>query len=264
MQRILFTLISLIVIIVSVDTACAEERSALFPLGRSGVGDRELPKAFGVSLTVYHQEQDYNLKSLEFSLPGVDPAQLSGILSPPLDLNVENTTDEINLQLDCWVLPFLNVFGIIGRVDGETKVEMEPPLEEITVDYDGLLYGAGLTLAAGGERFFGSLTAVFTSTNLEQEDSSVKAWVFMPRVGIRSGLGQFWIGAMYQQAEEEHSGTETVPLVGNVLYDVELEEEEAWNFLAGMKIDFNDNWKLNLEGGFGKRKQATVSLIYRF
>ncbi|NQT82290.1 hypothetical protein HQ563_04665 [bacterium] len=257
MGKRLLTLISVVGILVVAGVARAEEQAGLFPLGRSWAGDRELPRPFGIGLNFYHQEQDYHLTSLTVNLPNVGLAEAAGV-------GVENTTNEVDVKADLWLLPFLNVFAIVGDVDGETTVDPGPPLSELEVDYEGLVYGGGLTLAAGGKLFFGSVTMVLTGTELDTSSSSVEAWVLMPRFGVHVGRMAFWVGAMYQEAEERHSGHISLPFFGNVNYDVELEEKEPWNYLVGLSAGISKHWNLELEGGFGDREHVVVSVGYRF
>jgi len=253
----LIVLMSLIGIFLTI--ACmGQDSEPMFPLYRAMAGDRELPSPYGIGITYHHQKQDYDLVNLLVSLPGVDIAQAAAAVE------IENTTDEANLKFDLWLLPFLNIFGIIGHVEGETEVTLPPPLGNLDVDYDGLVYGGGFTIAAGIERFFGSLTAVFTETDLDISTSSVEAFVLTPRVGYSAGFGEIWIGAMYQHTQEEHSGDVVIPQFGNVSFEVELEEKDPWNYLAGVKIDLGKSWDLELEGGVGERRHVTASLTYRF
>ena len=239
------------------DAPSAEPSSPLFPLGRSWAGDRELPRPFGIGLDLYHQTQDYELRNLRLDLPMIDLSQVSRI-------EIENATSEESFKADVWLLPFLNVFGIIGNVDGKTTVNPGPPLAELRVNYDGLVYGGGATLAVGGERFFGSISGLLTETDLDFAASSVSAWILTPRFGVRAKSVEFWVGAMYQEAEEHHRGRITVPFFGDVAYDVELEQKEPWNYLVGAGTDIADHWRLELEAGFGNRKHALLVLGYRF
>jgi hypothetical protein len=257
MQKGLLVLIPLLGIAVVANVAQAEERSGLFPLGKSWAGDAELPRPFGIGLSLYRQEQGYDLKSLTVNLPNVGLAEAAGV-------KVENETVEGHLKLDLWLLPFFNVFGIVGRVEGETMVEPGPPLSQIEVDYEGTVYGGGGTVGIGGKRLFGSLSATYTGTELDTATSSVEAWVVTPRVGVRVKGIAFWVGAMYQDAEERHRGNISLPFFGSVTYDVELEEEEPWNYTAGLRAELGKHWELELEGGFGERKHALVSVGYRF
>ena len=69
-------------------------------------------------------------------------------------MDVENDVTQMGAQLEVWLLPFLQVYGVIGQVDGETEVDMSKNpvaaglgLNKMNVDYDGMVYGIGATLA---------------------------------------------------------------------------------------------------------------------
>jgi hypothetical protein len=256
MRRSLLVLLVTTIVLITGSTLHAEEQSSIFPLGRSSVGEQELPLPLGIGITYYYQEQDYGLKSIEINPIPLSPQQLS-------DVEVENRIDEINLQADLWVLPFLNVFGIIGGVSGETTVKMGPYLGDLVVDYDGWVYGGGFTAAAGVKRFFGSFTTHFMLTDLEGDRSSVKAWLLTPKAGIRWKRGALWGGAVYQRAEEEHRGSIAIPPFGELEYKVVLEEKNPWNYLVGGQVALATHWVVEAEGGFGKRQHALVKLTYR-
>ena len=253
-----FVVLVFLIAITFTASSFGQDSEPMFPLYRSMAGDRELPKPYGVGITYHHQKQDYDLADLMVSLPGIDIAQAAAAVK------VENNTSEANLKFDLWLLPFLNIFAIIGHVEGETEVTLPQPLGKLDVEYDGLVYGGGLTLAAGYKDFFGSLTMLFTETDLDVSTSSVEAFVLTPRIGYSTGFGQVYIGAMYQHTEEKHEGSVTIPQFGNVNFEVELEEKDPWNYLAGVKIDLRKNLDLEVEGGVGDRKHVTASLTYRF
>ena len=257
MQKRICALISLGVVLTAVVGVQAEEPSGVLPLGKSWVGDQELPRPYGLGVNLYQQTQDYSLKSLRLNLPYIDMAQAAGV-------GIENRTSEQDLKLDVWVLPFLNVFGIVGNVDGETTVYPGPPLDKLEVNYDGLVYGGGVTLAGGYDRFFVSVSGILTETDLDTATSSVSAWIVTPRLGVRFDDVALWIGGMYQNAEEKHQGRISVPIFGDVAYDVELEEDEPWNYVAGASVEIAEHWGLELEAGFGNRKHGLVSISYRF
>ncbi len=244
----------------AVRPATGEDR--LLPLGKSMAGGAALPLPYGVGVTLHKQDQDYALKSLAIDLPALDGALLR-------NLSVENSTGEANLKLDAWLLPFLNVFALIGRIEGETKVSVPPLIANLTIEYEGVVYGAGMTAAAGVGRWFAALTAICTDTSLDMSDSTVRAWVLNPRVGgtvatRRGSEVTCWLGAMYQRADEEHEGRIDVPGLGTVAYDVELEADEPWNMTAGLSTALSKRVSLELELGFLGRTQATGSLGWRF
>ena len=234
----------------------AGEQSSVFPLGRSWAGNQKLPLPFGIGITYYYQQQDYDLASLDVGPIPLPPGLLS-------DVEVTNDISEINLKADLWILPFLNVFGLIGDVNGETRVDLGPALGQITVDYDGLVYGGGFTAAVGVKRFFTSLTTHFMLTDLKGDRSSVQAWLVTPKAGFVFERGALWGGAMFQRADEEHMGSIEIPYFGEVGYEVVLKEKNPWNFLVGGQFALATHFVLEVEGGFGNRKHAIVSFTYR-
>ncbi|NQU39936.1 MAG: hypothetical protein HQ523_08300 [Lentisphaerae bacterium] len=218
--------------------------------------DNRLPLPFGVGVNYYYQNQGYNLTSLKVNVLADDLAALENIL-------IDNEVRETNLKLDVWVLPFLNCFGILGRVDGTTDVETDL-IPGLSVDYDGVVYGGGITLAGGWDAWFLSLTAAMMETELDTSTSSVKVWIVEPRLGWAGRYGAVWVGGMFQQAEERHEGNITVPVFGMVDYKVEFEQKESWNGAVGIATGLNAHWLIDLEAGFGDRLHASLSATYRF
>lgn len=267
------------------------------PDGASTVEDMDLPLRYGVGLTYHHQSQPYRVVSARITLDGEAVPLESGSLA------VENEVSEVNLKVDAWILPFLNVFGLIGKIEGTTTIPLGklPELDEggdegpdgggdraplpgviplgdlaglnlpdQMVEYNGTVFGGGVTLAAGTKHMFGSLTATYTDTSLDLTDSSVRAWVVTPKVGARmAGPGRIrhtavWIGAMYQDTQESHRGGTSIPSIGAVTFDVELSQEEAWNVVAGAAMEITKTLNFELEAGIGSREQITASAVARF
>jgi len=231
--------------------------------GKSWAGGADVPLPFGAGLTVYEQNQDYGLDRLVVGIPGF------GSL-PTEAIGIDNRTREVNLKLDAWLLPFLNAFVILGELDGRTVVDFSEvplpfPLGRVSIDYDGEVYGGGVTVAFGTERLFASLTPIWTRTSLSGDfESEAEAFVVSPRFGLHDERGSVWLGAMYQSAEESHSGVIALPVVGGVPFAVELSENDAWNALVGLAVELDGHWNLELEGGFGGREAASASVTWRF
>lgn len=222
----------------------------------------KLPKPFGVSLSLYTQSQNYAIDKLALGVQTIDPAAAK-------NLDIENTTKAAHLQADYWVLPFLDVYGILGQVQGTTKVNLSQvniglPLQDLDLEYRGLVYGAGIILAYGGKHVFGTLDLNYNNTSLDVSTSTVSAWLATPRIGYDFGKVSAYVGAMYQHPQETHEGTFDVPGFGPVPYDVTLGAEDAWSYIAGLNAPFGPHWVLTLEGGFGPRTAVLAHLDYRF
>lgn len=236
----------------------------------ASVESAEQAKPFGIGVTYFYQEQSYSISDLDVRQGLVS---LTSFLPNLAGIDVVNSVTEVNVKLDAWLLPFLNVFGLVGSVDGETEIGLPPPFSSLCIDYDGLVYGGGATLAGGWKDLFVSLTATYTDTELDTTDSSITAWVVTPKVGVcidgpdwAQDLA-FWVGAMYQEIDEVHEGSITIPGIGvpniPIDYDVELEEEDPWNYVAGASVTINKRWCVELEGGVGDREHVNLSVTWR-
>ena len=230
------------------------------------VGDRELPRPWGIGLDFYTMKQDYDIKDLSFSLPGVG-------LGDPSDIKVTNEVQHFDLQADAWILPFLNVFGVLGRVDINTVVDFSNvqitglpiSLGKLPVDFKGTVYGGGFTLAYGTENWFTSVTTTFTKTNTSGDlDSKVNSTSIQPRLGLLRNDWRFWVGAMYLKTDETHSGNFDLPYIGPVPFAVELETADKWNYVVGAGYAFTDRAAVRLEYGFGNRNHTLFNFNVRF
>lgn len=255
----------------------AANADALF--GNSLAGDAKLPRTWGIGVDYFDMVQPYQLDYLSFS-PPVLP------IEDPSILDIENDLRHTDLKLDVWVLPFLNVFGIYGRIDGETNIDfsalglpLPPQVSSLAVDYDGDVFGGGAVLAVGNDRWFASLTATYTDTDLSGDfKSKVTAKTIQPRIGARfGGHTEFWVGGYFIEAEESHEGTIELDL-GPIIappggpiprpvpldFAVELSQAEDFNFSFGTHMMFSDAWEATVEVGAGDRSTVLANVTYRF
>ena len=266
-------------------TAHAEGLSSSLPFGKSLAAGHELPLPIGVSGNVFYLEQNLTSKSISLDIP---PLPLPGgpLLLPPglpaQTTNLESRATSTTAKIDAWLLPFLNVYGVAGYVDGETNAQgfsvggLPPEVASLlpssfSVAYSGPVYGGGATLAAGFGNYFVSLDANYTESDLDIGDSTIEAFTVTPRIGINGSLGDLsgtlYIGAQYQDVDENQNGTANFPIAGNqvpVGYSVVSEAEEEWNYLVGFNIKTSNNWNYGVEAGFSDRKHVMATLNYRF
>jgi len=251
--------------------------AALIPLSSSAeglpflkdlAGDADLPRPWGIGFDFFTMDQDYDIKSLTFALPGV-------AVGDPSNIKVTNEVQHFDLKGDAWLFPFLNVFGLVGRVSIDTNVDFTnagitglPPgfsLGQLPVSFNGTVWGGGFTLIYGTERWFTSVTTVYTSTSTSGDlDSKVKSTAVQPRIGLLRGDWQFWGGAMYLDTTEKHSGIFDLPYIGPVPFAVELSTQDNWNYVVGVGYTFNDRADLKFEAGFGNRTHTLLNFNIRF
>jgi hypothetical protein len=271
----------------------SERWSDFLPLSKELAGDTDLPLPFGIGVTGFWQEQDMKTKSdIGFNLDASALNPLLGVIAAKAtSTNVESEVDNLNVRVDGWLFPFLNVYGVYGEVDGEntasglgldivtagilTGAGVTPP-DTFTIPYDGNVYGFGLILAGQWGKYWGTLDYNFIRADLSISTSEIDTRTITPRIGtsgtIGSTRGSLWIGAMHQDIDEKQIGNldfpVTVPVVGMVSlpvnYDARFEQENEWNFLLGGSAELSKQWHASIEGGIGDRKQVMGNLTYRF
>jgi hypothetical protein len=220
--------------------------------------DPNWPQRFGMTGIGYGQKQDYVVGNSEIMLGQLSiPASAIG--------KIENTATQFGVKADLWVLPFWNIHGILGTVDGTTIVNPAVPLfDPIEVNYDGVVYGVGSTLGYGQDWWFASVTGVITETELDSGMASVKSWLVTPKIGVRGEKFEMWIGATFQHVDEQQSGVFNVPNLGMAIYDIELEAAELWNGQLGVRYAVTDSIFVTVEGGFGNRESILGHVEFRF
>lgn len=232
------------------------------------VKEGEFFEPWGVGFDFYTMDQQYEIKSLQFVLPGVS-------LPDPSQLQIDNDVQHMDLKLDVWLTPFLNLFGILGHVDADTVVDFSQapitglpvPITKLPISYDGTVYGGGVNLVFGSRTWFGAVNTTWTDTDLGgQFDSSVSSLSIQPRLGLVRDRWQFWVGGMFLDTEEDHSGTIMLPIPGvpPVPFNVELESADKWNTAVGVGHTFSPKAHLSLEIGFGNRDHTLFNYTYRF
>lgn len=228
--------------------------------------DVELPRPWGIGLDFYTMDQTYDIDYLQFDLPGVS-------LDDPSLLDVTNDVQHFDLKIDAWLLPFLNVFAVIGHLESETVIDLSKapvqglpfPLGKLPVNTDGTVVGLGFTLAYGNDNWFTSLTGTRTETDLSGNfDSSVDSTTLQPRIGLVRGPWQYWVGGLYIDTEESHTGTVQLPVLGAVPFDVVLGNSADWNTALGVRHAFSEHADVTFEVGFGDRDHTLFNFTYRF
>jgi len=298
MSNIKQTIIAAAVAVTFTTTAQADGLSDSLPLGKSLAAGHELPLPLGISANVFFMEQDMKAQSIAINLPNDLAAGLAGLDLPAKATKLESRATSTTAKIDAWVLPFLNVYGVAGYVDGETSASgfslqplTSPPIpaanlpainagiaglspylpNSFSIAYSGPVYGVGVTLAAGYNQFFASVDANYTESDLDIGDSTIEAFVISPRVGITGELGglngSLYVGAMYQDIDEQQNGMVGFPILGqevSVGYDVISEAEEKWNYLVGANLKAGESWNYGIEVGFSERTHVMATLNYRF
>lgn len=250
------------------------------PLWGKGLREKgtDLPLPFGLGVTYTYIRQ--NTRVYDVQVQG-NPL---GVTIPDAD-TYSNTAV---LRADVWILPVLNVYGVIAYTGGTTKPAISLP-NGTTIDsrvtYDRAAYGGGATLAGGYKAYFLTLDSNYTTGAIQTKkgqlgDRALYSLTFTPRFGTNFssgffGQGALWIGGMYMDFAQEVRGTVDLADRGPVLpiivgqddisYRVRIKAKNPWNLLIGGNWQINKRWSLTAEvGGVLDRLHALGALMFRF
>jgi len=233
----------------------------------------DLPRPFGVDLFIHAQDEILKFESIK-----VDGEDLGDLVNLE-DTTLSSTTWVQAAKADVWVLPFVNVMGIVGRATSKTTLglQLSGPFSEaldffepgsgasleLSDDLDSLLYGGGVTLAGGVGNAFATINLQYLTSTVPDAGTSVQAFVFMPLVGYRFPFINVIGGAQYQDYDKKVTGS--IPIEGESPLEFEvLLKSVQWNLILGLQKDLSKSWNFSVMGGFGERTSATFTIGYRF
>lgn len=238
-----------------------------------------LPRPFGVSLGYMHQDQPFDVgdvfvNGIDVTTPGIAEVD-----------EVQNEESTGTLRFDAWIMPFWNVYGILGRTDGQAVgpllINLQPAFPVLCglpgnncridttfeINYKADVIGYGTTIAGGYKDFFGMIDYNRTKADLDISITDARATVISARIGWNGQLGGFtgvlWVGAMYQDIAQ------TLDLQADIgedilLVSIEQSTQEPYNYVVGGQWDINRSFSILAELGFGKRTSQMLNLTYRF
>ena len=274
-----------------------EKKEAIEPITRKipiwGEKIREmgydLPLPFGMGANFVWMDQGIDIRELTV---GVGSASTEPGFIGFSNARSRNTATTV--RLDAWLLPFMNIYGLFGYLDGNTELDINVPgltidvpiigpvpifdpfTIPVDVDYDGVTYGGGITLAGGYKRVFGSVDMNYTRSDINLTDGEVTTLTISPRLGILfeslpiKGSGALWVGAMYMDYKETISDSINLRQIDPELpsltidYEVKIKNKEKLNFIFGGQWEITKRWQVMAEGGVGERKQIILGAFFRF
>jgi len=260
----------------------------------------DLPLPYGIGLTYAKVDQDQLIDNLRVGINGRAQEPFEFVTFT----NISSKNDTLQLKLDAWLFPFMNVFALFGKIDGSAPVDIDldgngmldhlditcggiPPnpnplcpllqdktftLPTINTDFSGETYGIGTVLAGGWNNWFVTVPFIFTYADLEGKNSDGIAITITPRFGRMFNMGSkgnlaLFGGGNYLETEFTVEGQVSTPDGLIVIdYTVDQSNKDRWNLLLGYNWDFNKRWSWMLEynGFIGSREAFITSINRRF
>lgn len=170
----------------------------------------QLPYSAGVSINYFWQESSLVINNLNVGFNNGPQYNLDQVVR----FNTATAAAEAtNIRPDIWLLPFLNVYGILGKVNTSTAIDAgiwvpdgNNNWSEIydfgtKANFNGTTFGLGLTPTIGIGGGWLALDMNIAWTDLAELDKPAMTFVFGPRIGKSFKLPKpesnitFWAGA---------------------------------------------------------------------
>ena len=151
-----------------------------------------LPYSAGLSMQYFIQESDLIIDNLKVGFNNGPMYNLDGLVR--FDKAIA-TASALTVRPDIWVLPFLDVYAIIGKAKASTEVgfgvwipdstntDQEILSAESTVEFQSTTAGLGITPTIGVAGGFLALDMNFAWTDVPQLSKPAFTFVFGPRFG---------------------------------------------------------------------------------
>jgi len=184
-----------------------------------------LPYSAGLSLQYFGQKSDLVIDNLMVGFNGGTMYNLDGLVR--FD-KAEAVSNGVSLRPDIWLLPFLNIYAILGQSAASTEVGYsfwlpdssgdERPIASLSskVEFTATTMGFGLTPTLGVGGGWMALDMNFTWTDIPQLDQPAMAFIFDPRMGKSFRLRNpdeninVWVGGFRVRLNTGTSGS--IPL----------------------------------------------------
>ena len=259
----------------------------------------QLPIPVGVTLFYNNIEADYIATDdfkvqVEGGLLGLRGP--NDYLVPAEDVSITGRDKSVQLKLDAWILPFWNVYGILGYTEGNKDIKAKLdnveglPCKEscngvvlpIPINYTAKNFGLGTVLAGqidpivGDTPFTIMAIGAVIKAKTDTTDSLIKTKLASVRIGQRfdvAGDKLAWFLAYSHQSvrqnvtgEYSFKGTELAPLMEDVKFDIDLAKKETKNISLSVNYDFGsqNEWNLYAEYGFLNWKHLIIGVGRRF
>jgi hypothetical protein len=186
----------------------------------------ELPQTFGIGLVYYKLQRDIVVNDVRIGRNGATPVSVSQFAKFASNSDVDN----INIKADVWVLPFLNLYAIVGKVKNESATEIAVTLggkqfhTVVPTKIDAPVGGLGITLAGGVKSFFGAADINVAKADLGFDDR-FRAVVSSARAGWHGTANsrplRIWANATYWDTFATAKGTVVDPDGGTLAFEVD-------------------------------------------
>lgn len=266
----------------------ADEYTRLLPLYAQEALDlgHELPNPYGIAVMATQAHQRPVLSGFSANLNGL---AIEG-------LAFESTaaeTEGLQLKLDAWVLPFLNVYVAGGKLKGKADVSLSLEGDaaallgalspscascsglDLQATYKGETMTVGFTAFGSWGQYFVALPVAYTWSDIDILTSHVGTVTVGPRFGTYYvsdwGNAAVYAGGSHMSVGKGIQGSVDLnavfPGMSSMPVDFALDYKlpNTWSYVLGFDWAIDKHWNVQGEGNVGDSYKTLISsLTYRF
>lgn len=175
----------------------------------------DLPYAWGASAIYFTQRQEITISKTLIGFNGGEQVDLSEFIRfGPVIAN----SNAFTMRPDLWVLPFLNVYGIIGGGFTQTDVNLVSPVSfETSQRFKASSLGVGATLTGSAGPVWVAWDNNFNFVDVEVVvepvpafNSSLRIGHTVPSISNPQRNLSVWVGTFYQSIKNDTQGSITI------------------------------------------------------
>lgn len=256
----------------------------------------DLPLPWGIGFVYANVDQEMYLNDIEVGINGTPEEPFEFVAFE----NAEAHSETIQFKVDTWILPFMNIFAMVGAVEGTATMDVSldgndmldhldhtcsplpPPdplcllLKDNTItfpvkaNFSGMTYGLGTTLAGGWNNWFVTIPGSVTYADMDGTNTKGFSWTVTPRFGRVVNMGKWgnlalFAGGNYLYTDLTIDGQVGIDGIVTIDYIIDQKNKDPWNALVGFNWDINKHlsWTAEYDGFIGSRDAFITSLTWR-
>jgi hypothetical protein len=177
-----------------------------------------------------------------------------------VDLGSTSQVFNANLKFDAWILPFLNVYALVGYVHNNSTTHAHVTLlndliereSDIETELDGMVGGVGMTLAGGYKQFFAVADYNYNKADLGF-DENFTAKIASLRAGWMGKLGelptQIWLGVGNWDTAATAKGHGTLDNGMRLSFEADQKPKTNWMYDIGAQFEISKSFQLVVDVG---------------
>ena len=258
-----------------------KQKTRTLPFAKTWFDEKEisLPLPFGVSVFSTYMARGVDITNVEVAFLDQSKQSVSDFAS--FDLNNKNTVNAV--KLDAWVLPFVNVYGLVGYVSTNASMDATITIDRVILPgppiiipinnqskMNGSYFGLGTTVVAGYGAWFVLGDVNYAYSKLDEFESEIDFWMYSGRTGFQASFGKntmrTWVGGMYLSSNRTLHLKIQDETLGQIEVDVYQETHNPLTLQLGASIGIGKHFEILTELGtnFDDASMIVLTGTYRF